>query len=146
MKLFLIIILAIVSCYSQNSLNVKSLKKDIPESNNVNTYMVYKIDSINSFYLIYAKKQDTLYKIVSKKARLTNCELIQVNKGYPFILHSRLASRKIGNAPILPGLVNCFYYGDSTSICLEKSIYDLHSAENVKGLCFLKDFKPTGTR
>jgi len=146
MKLFLITILAVVSCYSQNYLKEKSVKNDIQDSNNVNTYRVYKIDSINSFYLIYAKRQDTLYKIVSQKARLTNCEIIQVNKQYPFILHSRLASRKIGNSPILPGLVNCFYYGDSTSICLEKSIYDLHSADNIKGLCFLKDYKRIGAQ
>lgn len=133
--------MAIGSCYGQNSLKDKSVQKDRQRTNNPDTYRVYKIDSINSFYLIYAKKQDTLYKIVSRKAHLINCETIQINEWYPFILHSRLASRKIGNVKIMPGLVNCFYYGDSTSICLEKSIYDLYSSDNVKGLCFLKDYK-----
>jgi hypothetical protein len=105
-------------------------------------YKVYKIDSINNFYLIYAKKNDSLYKIVSKKEGIGNCNRIQEGKVYDFKLHARSENRTIDGIKILPQnslLVNCFSYDDSTKICLERdSINDLHYAENIKGLCFIK--------
>jgi len=142
MKIQLIIILALVSCFNQKKYHNKS--KDY--LTDLDLYKVYKIDSIKNFYLIYAKRKDIPYKIVSEKTHVDNCEPIRVNEKYPFILHSRLSSRKIGNTKIMPGNVDCFYYGDSTFICLEDAIYDLHSADNIKGLCFLKDYKQTGIK
>lgn len=104
-------------------------------------YKVYKIDSINSYYLIYAKKGDSLYKIVSKKEDAKGFERIKINKSYEFELHSTLLNRQIGNTTILPQnslLVNCFSYDDSTKICLEgDSIRDLYHADNIKGIYFI---------
>ncbi len=42
-------------------------------SKSADSYKVFKIDSINSYYLIYAEKNDTLYKIVSKKEIESGC-------------------------------------------------------------------------
>lgn len=106
------------------------------------SYKVYKIDSVNSYYLLYAKSEDSVYKIVSKKDTLRNENRIQIKKSYPFNLHSILSKRQIGNNTVLRKnslLVNCFYYDDSTKICLEgKAIRDLYNADNVKGIYFLK--------
>jgi len=105
-------------------------------------YKVYKIDSIHNFYLIYAKKRDSIYKIVSQKYMDESCNRIRVNNEYQFNLHSSLTNRRIGSDVILPQnslLVNCFYYDDSTTICIERdSINDLHYATNVRGLCIEK--------
>lgn len=133
----LLIILAVVSCFNQKKYPNKS-KDNLTD---LDLYRVYKIDSIRNFYLIYAERKDVPYKIVSEKAYVINCERIRINEKYPFILHSLLASRRVGNTKIMPGNVDCFYYGDSTFICLEEGIYDLHSADNIQGLCFLKDYK-----
>jgi hypothetical protein len=103
------------------------------------SYIVYKIDSIHTWYLIYARKGDSLYKIVSKKMIIENCNRIEVKKYYAFHLHSSIYGYKIAGKTILPQntqLVNCFAFDDSTNICLERdSINDLHYADNVKGLC-----------
>lgn len=110
-------------------------------SESVDYYKVFKIDSINSYYLIYAEKDDTLYKIVSEKGIESDCNSIQVNQSYPF----KLTSRR-DNAVVINGVklspqnyldIECYVYDDSTSICIERdSIYDLHHASNIKGLCF----------
>lgn len=109
---------------------------------NAASYKVYKIDSINTYYLIYAKRRDTLYKIVSKKEAAIYLDKIKINMSYEFKLHSSLLNRKIGNTTILPQnslLVNCFSYDDKTQICLEgDSIRDLYHADNIKGLYFIE--------
>lgn len=108
--------------------------------NTSNIYKVYKIDSINSYYLIYAKKEDSIFKIVSKKQQFENCNIIKENGEYEFDLHSSLFGRNIGGESIpRPNslMVNCFSYDDSTKICLEKdSIIDLFYGDNIEGLCF----------
>lgn len=131
--IFSIIIIALIAC-SQSNTGHSSEKMA------TSSYKVYKIDSINNYYLIYASRKDSLYKIVSKKETVQNCNRIMKNDEYEFKLHSVLTNRRIGGKEILPQnslLVNCFFYDDSTSICLEgDSIRDLHYADNIKSLCF----------
>lgn len=115
----------------------------LADSTKLNLYKVYKIDSINSFYLIYARKGDSIYKIVSKKKQHQVCNTTIITNGkYEFKLHSQSYNPKTGKLDELPEnvlLVSCFYYDDLTKICLERdSINDLHYADNVEGLCFLR--------
>jgi len=104
-------------------------------------YKVYKIDSINNFYIIYAKRERVIYKIVSKKWPLNNCKPIVINIEYAFKLKSRNQTRLLSGINLSAEAldrINCFYYDDTTFICLERdSINDLHSAQNLRGLCFL---------
>lgn len=106
-------------------------------------FKVYKIDSVNSYYLIYAQKQDSLFKIVSKKDSCLNTKLIEIGEKYAFLLKS------IWNTPIqIKGAnaspssvynVSCVNLDDSTKICLERdSINDVHTASNICGLCFVE--------
>ena len=134
MKRFSVIVLIIISWVAGSSL------KSTRATNRISTpYKVYKIDSINNWYLIYARKGDSLYKIVSEKRVYENCNKIQINKAYNFILHSRIYPDQLGGITINTirhDLVTCFSYDDSTIICLERdSINDLHYASNLKGLC-----------
>jgi hypothetical protein len=120
-----------------------SLKTMGTSNKSLSSYKVYKIDSINTYYLIYARKGDSLYKIVSKKNVVGNCDsVIRLNSSYEFELHSSLTDFKIGKIVVSPKAtlnVPCFYYDASTTICLEgDSIRDLYYADNVKGLCFIK--------
>ena len=107
------------------------------------SYKVYKIDSINTYYLIYAQKGDPLYKVVSKKTVVVDCDRIKVHMSYEFKLHSILSSLHIGGIRIESqnlDLVKCFSYDDSTRICLEgDSIRELYYADNIKGLCFIEE-------
>ena len=92
MRYILILIsLILVACASHKMDSKSSIK------NNIATYNVYKIDSINTYYLIYAKKNDSLYNIVSKKEVVKSGNKIQLNSSYAFNLHSSLSEFRIGN-------------------------------------------------
>jgi hypothetical protein len=136
MKYFaFILIILFVSCVSTRVSNIH------PKKNNESLYKVYKIDSINSYYLIYAKMGKSIYKIVSKKEAFIGLNRIERNRYYYFKLHSSMTNRQIGNTVILPQnslLVNCFSYDDTTQICLESGqIRDLYYADNIKGIFFI---------
>ena len=118
-----------------------AVKKKV-SSNAINVYWVYKIDSVNSYYLIYAKKRNELYKIVSKKGSIKKCEKIMVGKGYDFQLFSFLDQQVVINGTVIPSrssYINGYGFDDSTTIHLERdSISDLYGARNIYGL-FLCD-------
>jgi hypothetical protein len=110
------------------------------------SYLVREIKSKNDWYIIYAIRKDSTYKIVAKKeeAKAKYCKKIAVGHYYDFILHSMRE-----NAPVINGVklqpanyldIHCYSYDSRTEICIEpkKGIYDLYSAENLKGLCISK--------
>ena len=109
---------------------------------NPNPYFISKIDSINNFYVIYAKRNDSLFKIVSKKeAFLPRCNKIALNQSYPFDLTSMLS---INGERIIPNVsvheVAGLQLNDSTIIEFEnESRRDLYSPSNLKGLCLISN-------
>lgn len=127
------------SCKISNYLATDKANYNFVEGDS--TMKVYKIDSVNSYYLIYVKRGSLLYKIVSKKESYENCNNIQINFDYTFSLES------IWRKPIMMGNINvspsesphvsCLYFDDSTRICVERdSINDLYKTKNLRGLCF----------
>lgn len=107
-------------------------------------YLIKRIDKKNSWYIIYAKRKDTLYKIISKAGSSdTNCKnIIAVGKWYDFVLKSNKQ-----NAPVVGGVklapvsyTGCYQFDSETTICLEpkKGIYDLFYTDDLKGICYLK--------
>lgn len=140
MKILLCIclLLALFSCSTQ---------KGMPQGGKEESgYLIKKITSKNSWYIIYAKKQDSLYKIIVRKEDLWggDCKKIAVGKYYDLELKSRRE-----NAPEINGVklkpanyldVECYSYDHETEICIEpkKGIYDLYYTDDLKGLCYLK--------
>ena len=121
-----------------------SCKSNLPGMENKKLYEIYRIDSINDYYLIYAKRGDSLFKIVSKKEVADKKKEIKVNKSYPLKLHSRREnSPTIGGVKLEPVNyldVECYGYDKNTTICIERdSINDLHYAENIKGKYFIRE-------
>ncbi len=103
-------------------------------------YKIYKVDSINNYYILYAKKNDYIFKIISKKEVNLNCNAVKMNGSYNLNLKSVweydtvINNKKISFSKVIN--VNCLGLNDSTTICLERdSINDLHYAENLRGLC-----------
>ena len=140
--MFLFIILLALSC--------SSVKKSIQEDNTC--FFIKRIVSKNSWWIIYAQKQDSLYKIVTAKNVNNNCEKIVIGRYYELELKSR---RK--NIPVINGVVlkptnylevkssaydkngiECYFYDDKTEICTnpEKGIHDLFYTDDIKGLCY----------
>lgn len=136
----LIVLLFLISISCSQYKDTTTQKQ--PNKNEAEMYRVIKIDSINNFYLVYAKKNDTLYKIVSKKEQSDDCKKIKVNNQYKFkLISNRESAPIIRGIKIAPINVDCFAFDKETTICTEKDkgIYDLYFAKNIKGLCFTID-------
>jgi hypothetical protein len=121
-----------------------STKKAMTVNNGDTNYCVKKIDKNNSWYIIYAERNDTLFKIVSyaENSIDQNCRKIIVGGKYDFELKS-----KKENAPIIGGIkldpvgyTGCYIFDKETTICLEpkRGIYDLFFTNDLKGICYLK--------
>lgn len=105
--------------------------------NSSHAYSVYKVDSINNYYLIYAKYHSSLYKIVSKKTVIPQCVDIRAGGCYNFVLHSVFM---VDGEPIIPAgsiyEVSGWQVDESTIIAFEgDSIRDIFYGDNIKGLC-----------
>jgi len=112
-------------------------------SADTSSYRVYKIDSINNYYLIYAKANHTLYKIVSKKEPTASSCKIKTGEKYKFKLHSiwnqDLFINGVNVSPRITPHITCLGFDSITSICIERPlINDLHYADNIRGLFYIK--------
>lgn len=110
---------------------------------NETTYLIKKIKKQNTWYIIYAEKNNTLFKIVSKADNsYDNCNQLKVGKRYMINLSSRKENAPdIGGVKLDPvGYTGCYKYDSETVICLEpkKGINDLFYTNEIKGICFLK--------
>jgi len=127
----------LMSCLSSNT---------SAQSDNNSDYLIKKIKSKNSWLIIYAERQDTLYKIVVGKEDVANtkCRKIAVGKNYNLDLYSRRENApEIGGVKLKPANyldVQCYSYDEKTEICIEpkKGIYDLYYTKDLKGLCYIK--------
>ena len=141
-KILLFLSVVLVCCIHPKEVQ-RTIATETKIANDSNMYKVYKIDSVNSYYLVYAKRKDTIYKIVSKKDIMPQCNEIRLGMSYRLELGSIWKQKTvIGNSNVSPSVtlnVNCLSFDDSTRICLERdSINDLFYAENLKGLCPLR--------
>lgn len=127
-----LVAILIISC-SQYKKTIYDKKSDF--------YRISKLDSINTYFLIYATKKDSTYKIVSNKDYAKNCNKIKVGSSYQ--LH--LKSLK-DNAPIINGIkmtpvnyldIKCFQFDETTQICKEDGIYDLYFTDDIRGICLI---------
>ncbi|VEH21403.1 Uncharacterised protein [Chryseobacterium nakagawai] len=132
--IILIIFFTLISCN-----NYKHFKNVLP------TYTIYKIDSINNYYLIYAERNNSIFKIVSKKEHITkHYKKIKIGNNYDLNLDSRSSQTPIINgvkmSPV--NLIDsmCYNYEENTQICTDakNGIYDLYTTVNLKGLYYIK--------
>ena len=128
-KLFFLIIIFCVchSCAQKRPFLIEN-------HNGASLYKIKKIVEEESVYLIYAKKNDSIFKILSDKYYLNNsyCKTIK-NKKY-YYLDLRIIHPILGVGPINYLDITINYKGTSL-ILEEKSHYKIYKAENLKGLC-----------
>lgn len=135
----LLIMFLDVSC----SLSKNNIRQDEEGTSN---YLIKKIKKVNSWYIIYAQRQDQLYKIVVREAARPSpeCKKIVIGKCYNLRLKSRQE-----NAPVVNGVklypmnyldVQCYCYDEETVICIEpkKGIYDLYYTDDLRGLFYIR--------
>ncbi|WP_177733519.1 hypothetical protein [Flavobacterium inviolabile] len=130
-----IFILGLVFCKSNNtSLNNLNGEWVIHKSNQ-NIYEISKLDSIENVYLVYAKKNDSIFKIMSSKDHISNCTPIK--KGD--LLELKLKSTFRENFNQRRDIAGVNFNG--TIIRFEKAegiVRDLFVTDNIKGLCYIK--------
>jgi len=138
MRKHLFIVLTLILLFSCNN-KVKSLLS-VVNDNHEKFYKVYKIDSINNYYLIYLNDKQYNYKVVSEKADNINCrEKIKVNRKY------RLELVSITRSMLGDHFLSYHHLGGITlgntliRIEREDSIIDLYYAKNIKGLCIVDE-------
>lgn len=132
--LFSVVLFFYSACSRKNTTSI-SVKQNSP------LYDVYKIDSIHSYYLIYARQRENNYKILSPKEKFIYCNTIKVNNRYKFKIHSIFI---VNGKPIISASgmneLSGWKFDDSTTIDFEKgTIWGLFLADNIKGLCFIDD-------
>jgi hypothetical protein len=96
-------------------------------------FEVIKIDSLQKVYLIYAKRNSSVFKIVSKKGPGPKCRNVIIGEKYAFELtsfHNLLPDVRRGTG---------IRYND-TIIKLEGGdiIWDLFTCKNLDNLCFAR--------
>lgn len=107
-------------------------------------YKVLKIDSINSYYIVYCEKDAEKYKIVSKEqnANISNYgSKIKIGESYNLTLDyyhpNNNDKNPLTNTSTTPYVIRCYMFTD-TEICQEQGINGLYIAKNLKGLYYVK--------
>ncbi|MCL9807716.1 hypothetical protein NAT51_19520 [Flavobacterium amniphilum] len=122
-------------------LSCKTASLNSISDNSKISFTVYKITSVKNYNLIYARRNDSIFKIVSKKNISKDCNKIKINEIYDFKLQSILKNRFKNTkfkAPVNYLDINCFIFEGDVKICKEKGIYDLYYTENLNGLCYTR--------
>ena len=107
-------------------------------------YEVSKIDSLNNYYFIYLKRSDSVFKLVSQKKVVLNCQKIEIKRKYIFelisIWNQPIMINGVDVSPSTTPHVNCIGLDNTTKVCLERSsgINDIFYAKNLTGLCIVK--------
>lgn len=100
-------------------------------------YKVISIDSISNVYVVYARKDSVVYKIVSLKDTVP-CKRISVGLEYPFVLLSIVPKKFNGvniSPDVIPHLSGTSFHG--VSIPFEGGTHkDIFVVVNLKGLCY----------
>ncbi len=117
--------------YVNHRIDLIIYKKDTTITDKL--FEVIKIDSVKKVYLIYAKRNDSVFKIVSKKECKFKCRNVLIGEKYAFELtsfHNVLPDVRRGTG---------IKYND-TIIMLEGGniIRDLFTCKSLDNLCFTK--------
>lgn len=129
---YIILILAVILFISCKSLNSEKQIK----------YKVYKIEKLNSYYLVYCEKGGEKYKIVSKEPKNEDHKAfkkIKIGESYNLKLvsypdYSKNKDPLTGFSP----LVNCFTFDSATNICKGQGVNGLYTTRNLIGLYYIK--------
>lgn len=141
----LIIVLFLLLVFNQKQTYYDAPSNTLFEikSQDTTKHRVYKIDSINNYYIIYTQKNSENFKVVSEKFRAPECIQIVVGNSYNFKLHSVFSSN--GESLFKTGMGHLYAWqpDENTLITLEGDgiSRDLFFVENLKGLCYFGNEK-----
>ena len=111
----------------------------------IQPYRIERIKKKNNWYFIYASRNDSLFKIVSKKPadkdKYTLYNKIRRHKRYDLVLEAYSDHAPIINGvkAAIPGYTGGFCLDRCTTVMLEprNGIWDLYYSPNLKGIHYL---------
>lgn len=118
--------------------------KEVMINNNMDTslFEIYKIISIEkekNVYIIYAEKDNIIYKIVSLKGEKCGCKRVKIGLDYKFALTSYFGEKSVFIRQMVRGVEvtkdNIIQSGGSNN--------DLFFTPNLLGLCYLNNPFPS---
>lgn len=129
--LLLLITTMLIGCSVMN--NNSLCRED--KSNRATLFKIKSIMDKGKFYIIYAKRNDSLFKILSDPKVKANGEKIKVGRHYNLKLEKFFPLDSIFGIAIAPnaGIVG-FDYGGKTIYKEKKSHNTVYRAKNLKGL------------
>lgn len=130
------IFLLLIVCYACSQTKHAISDNNIPD----NTYKIGKIVDEKSYFIIYAQRNDSIFKIVSQKQEIKRipCVNIEVGKSYNLRLriifpHDSILGYKTMNNLDISGTV---LKGGVTVTIEERSHYRIYESEDLSGLCY----------
>lgn len=112
-------------------------------------YKIMKIDTTKEYYIIHAEKNDSLFKIISKKVAFNNEKDLKVIKkgNYYYFNFKNNKNSKEGNLVPLTGIINNLdiknnhtFIDGNTKIKLTKRFhYRLYTTKNLIGIYYNPD-------
>lgn len=128
---YLILILTVILCISCKPFDNKRQEG----------YKIYKIENLNSLYIIYSEKDGKKYKIVSAKEddlRIDKYKKIKVGRSYNLKLNLYAPSdndkNPLTNTSTTPYILHCYMFVN-TKICEEKEM-NIYTTKNLKGIFY----------
>ena len=121
------------SCKKENDkiISENGNEPDQYEIANPKMFHIVKLTSYEKYHLIYAKKRNSYYKILSiNKNHLPNCDKIEQYHNYDLKLKSL-----VPDTSKTPLLLKGVEYGGIEVLFEGDSIRDIYRAENLNGLC-----------
>lgn len=102
-------------------------------------YSIVRIDTVGNYYILYGSRNNSIYKIISKKEIIKGCKRIAVESTYPLLLTSSLKWFANDDHYRNNTVPYCQLFDTESMICFEDGcIRDLYEAENIQGLCFIE--------
>ena len=135
--IFILFLFLYISCnHTRNAI----VQNDILKT--AELYTITKIKNEKSFYIVYAQRNDSTFKIVSTKKNVddSNCRKIKIKNGYNLELRKIFPLDSIMGYAIAPNLGIVFTYGEENKIVPieEKSHFSIYHVTNLQGLCIIE--------
>ncbi|MGV6944282.1 hypothetical protein [Sphingobacterium kyonggiense] len=104
------------------------------------TFRIHQIKLDKSVYIIYAKRNDSTFKIISEReVDISTCVKIKVHQSYRLNLKKIIPADSMGGRRMIPNdIVTSFGYKESVIKVEKKSHNALYFAENLNGLCYVR--------
>lgn len=133
--IFILLFLSSIAC---------SQTKHVTQNDQYMLYRITKIKKEKSIFIIYAQKNDSVFKIVSetKEKNIFDCAKIKKGKYYDLDLN---IIYPVEYYPLLgvkgpTNFLDVIFTLNGVAVPLEeKSHYKLYEAKNLKGLCLIED-------